>query len=196
MRDLQHRKPLLVLDADADPDILRALGCDIVFDKQLSLRPNAIIEQLHDRRMSTSSLLGSGEIRKQWRRIIAREVLRDRLGQNSGVLVGATKKIVKAFFEDAGHRFEGLSSDEVNEFMLDTKLHGASWTWFGGRSLGVNRYEDYSSCIIIGREELPIHALEDQGGRSSATHRVLRCNWFLKMPMEGRCCLKSRSHTR
>jgi len=42
-------------------------------------------------------------------------------------------------------------------------LHGAHWLWFGGRSLGSNRYEACSTVIAIGREELPIFALEDYG---------------------------------
>ena len=47
--------------------------------------------------------------------------------------------------------------------MLETPLHGAYWLWFGGRALGTNRYRDFSTVIVIGREELPVEALEDHG---------------------------------
>lgn len=47
--------------------------------------------------------------------------------------------------------------------MLHTPLHGAHWLWYGGRALGTNRYRDCSTVIAIGREELPVEALEDYG---------------------------------
>lgn len=162
-RAMPHSEPMLVLDADADSEILTAVGCNVIAEHELTLRPNAIVQQLHDRRMSNSSLLRSQTLREEWRRIIAREVFRDRLGDNDGVLVGATKKVVRAFFEDAGHDFRSMSEDAVSQFMLDTRLHGAHWLWFGGRSLGSNRYKNCSSVIVIGREEMPVSALEDQG---------------------------------
>jgi len=162
-RTMPHSEPMLVLDADADREILTAVGCNVIVEHELTLRPNAIVRQLHDRRMSTSSLLRSQTLREEWRRIIAREVLRDRLADNDGVLVGATKKVVRAFFEDAGHDFGSMTEDEVSQFMLNTRLHGAHWLWFGGRALGSNRYKTCSSVIVIGREELPVSALEDQG---------------------------------
>jgi len=162
-RAMPHSEPMLVLDADADREILTAVGCNVIAEHELKLRPNAIVQQLHDRRMSSTSLLGSQKLREEWRRIIAREVLRDRLVSNDGVLVGATKKVVRTFFEDAGHDFGSMTEDEVSQFMLNTRLHGAHWLWFGGRALGSNRYKTCSSVIVIGREELPVSALEEQG---------------------------------
>ena len=53
-----------------------------------------------------------------------------------------------------------MTEAEVSRLMLDTPLHGACWTWFGGRSRGSNRYRDFSSVVVIGREELPVEALE------------------------------------
>ncbi|HCE20971.1 MAG TPA: hypothetical protein DF282_00455, partial [Hyphomonas sp.] len=160
---LQHSEPMLVLDADADPEIITALGCDVLQHHDLVLAPNATIRQLHDRRMCTSTIRNSKQIRQSWRQIIAKEVLIDRLGQASGVLVGASRKVVKAFFEDAGFQFDGLSSEAASELMLETKLHGAQWLWFGGRALGSNRYESCSSVVVIGREEIPTQTLEDLG---------------------------------
>lgn len=55
-----------------------------------------------------------------------------------------------------------MAEAEVSAVMLRTRLHGAHWTWFGGRSLGENRYRDCSTVVIMGREELPVGALEDQ----------------------------------
>lgn len=160
---LSNKEPMLVLDADAEPGILDTVGCPVLIQNDITLRPNAVIRQLHDRRMSTSAVIDSAENRNQWRSIIAMEVLRDRLGRNTGVLVGATKKVVQQFFADAGHDFSGMDAEEVSRFMLDTSLHGARWLWFGSRSLGSNAYADCSSVIVIGREELPLAALEDQG---------------------------------
>ena len=161
-KPLRHQQPMLVLDADADPEILSALECDIRGIHDVTLRPNAIVTQLHDRRMTNGGLLSKPGLREGWRQIIAREVLTDRLDRNGGVLVGATRKVVRAFFEDAGHCFEGMSEEEVSAYMLKTRLHGAHWLWFGGRALGSNKYKDCSSVIVIGREELPVSALEDQ----------------------------------
>ncbi|WP_425085774.1 hypothetical protein [Ruegeria profundi] len=161
-KPLRHKEPMLVLDADADVGILSALECDIRKVHDVTLRPNALVTQLHDRRMTNGSLLRNSGLRESWRRIIAREVLMDRLDKNVGVLVGATRKVVRAFFEEAGHGFEGMSETEISGFMLSTKLHGAHWLWFGSRALGSNRYQNCSSVVVIGREELPVSALEDQ----------------------------------
>jgi hypothetical protein len=161
-KDLPSDAPMLLLDADADLDILTAIGCAPRAMTSLSLRPNAQVLQLHDRRMSKGTLLAQPRLRQGWRCIIEREVLHDRDGPQGGVLVGATRAVVKAFFTDAGHDFADLSEAEISQIMLKTPLHRASWTWFGGRSLGSNRYRDYSSVIVIGREELPVEVLENK----------------------------------
>ena len=161
--DLQHREPMLLLDADADTEILTALGCDIHHTSHMLLRPNADVVQIHDRRMTHGSLLNGRELREAWRRVVVREVLRDRLERGGGVLVGASRKVILSFFQDAGHDFTGKSDDDVSNFMLNTALHGAHWLWFGGRGLGSNRYRDCSAVIVIGREELPVTVLEDYG---------------------------------
>lgn len=162
-RDLLHREPMLLLDADADPDILTALGCDLQMITRMVLRPNAEVVQVHDRRMTHGSLLDGRELREAWRRVIRREVLADRASHGGGVLVGASRKVVLAFFGDAGVDFSGKTDEEVSEIMLTTELHGAHWLWFGGRALGSNRYRDCGTAIVIGREELPATALEDYG---------------------------------
>ena len=160
---IRHKEPLLILDADADSEILTGLGCDIRMEHQLTLRPNAHVVQIHDRHMSNTSLLGSEALREECRRLIAKEVLRDRITKNAGVLVGAPRAVVQRFFEDAGYDFSAMSDDEASQIMLTAKLHGAHWLWFGGRALGSNRYKDCGSVIVLGRQELPVSALEDQG---------------------------------
>lgn len=157
--DLQADAPVLVLDADADPVILDAVfpGAQI---ETLSLRPNAHVIQVEDRRMSHGTLLGNDMTRDAWVAVIRAEVLRDRAGAGGGVLVGATRKVIQRLFEDAGHDFAGMSNAAVSDVMLNTRLHGAHWTWFG-RSLGENRYRTCSAVVVIGREELPLEAVED-----------------------------------
>lgn len=158
-----HRQPLLLLDADADTEILDALDIDIQRTTHMILRPNAEVVQIHDRRMTHGSLLRGRELREGWRRVIRREVLNDRVGKGSGVLVGASRKVVLRFFKDAEYDFDGLPDDEISRRMLETPLHGAHWLWFGGRALGTNRYRDFSTVITIGREELPVAELEELG---------------------------------
>ena len=152
---LRHKEPLLILDADADSEILAGLGCDIRMEHHLTLRPNAHVVQIHDRHMSNTSLLGSEALREECRRLIAKEVLRDQLTQKAGVLVGAPRAVVQRFFEDAGYDFSAMSDDEVAQIMLTAKLHGAHWLWFGGRALGSNRYKDCGTAIMMSslREE-------------------------------------------
>ena len=162
-RPFRHQEPMLILDSDADTEILKALGCDIRNEHQLTLRPNAHVVQVHDHQMSMNSLLNSKSNRDGCRMLIAKEVLRDRLVRNAGVLVGAPKSVVRAMFEDAGYDFRSMNKDEITETMLTTKLHGARWLWFGSRSLGSNLYKDCASVIVLGRQELPVSALEDQG---------------------------------
>ena len=160
--EIRSKAPKVILDADADPTILAAIGIRGK-EHSLTLRPNAQVFQLSDRRMTNGTLLRTnGRIRASWVSIIRREVVIDRFGARGGVLVGATRKVVRRFFEDAGHDFTNMTDDEVSRYMLETELHGARWLWFGGRALGSNAYRDCSSVVIIGREELPLHALEDK----------------------------------
>jgi len=162
-RPLKHKEPILILDADADTEILAAVGCDVRTEHEMSLRPHAHVVQVRDYQMTSTGLLQSNNHRDGFRWVIAREVLRDRLTRNAGVLVGATKKVAKKFFEDAGWNFSSMTDDEICRIMLNEKLHVANWLWFGSRSLGSNRYKDCGTVIVLGRQELPIWALEDQG---------------------------------
>ncbi len=158
--ELPTDAPMLLLDADADPTIIEAFVPGAAIES-VALRPRAHVIQVEDRRMSNTALLNARGLRTTWCDIIRREVLFDRFGANGGVLVGATRKVVKRFFEDSGHSFSNMTEAEISAFMLGTALHGANWTWFGGRSLGSNRYRDCSSVIVIGREEPSVDGVEE-----------------------------------
>ena len=151
--------PTLLLDADTTPEIVERMfpGAELV---QVDLRPNAEVLQVSDRTFSAASLKNP-ELRKQVVSLVRAEVLADRLQGARGVLVIATKKAVRQFFKDAGHKLEGMTDAEVSRFMLGAELHGARWLWFGPTALGLNEYKDFGTAIVLGREELPIDALED-----------------------------------
>lgn len=152
-------KPVLLLDADATPEILERLypGAELV---RFELKPNAEVVQLTDRTFSNVALKRP-EIRREVVQLVRAEVYRDRLQGGRGVLAIATRQAVKAIFEDAGHKFDDMAKDEVSAFMQETELHGARWLWFGPASLGRNDWQDFGTAVVIGREELPIDALED-----------------------------------
>lgn len=154
--------PTLILDADASAAILGTFfpGIEVCTQR---LKPNAEITQVSNLRMSTTRLLESDGLRRKCRTLIEAEVARDRNDHAGGVLVGCTKKVARRFFEEAGLISPTTPDREAISIMLNEKLFGASWLWFGDRALGSNRYEDHSTVIVVGRNELPVEALEDQG---------------------------------
>ncbi|WP_132247250.1 DEAD/DEAH box helicase family protein [Primorskyibacter sedentarius] len=176
--------PTLILDADASETILHTFFPGIEVSAQ-RLQPNAEITQVSNLRMSTTQLLGSGKLRQECRLLIETEVERDRNDRVGGVLVGCTKKVARKFFEEAGLISRSTPDCEAVRIMLDRKLFGASWLWFGDRALGSNRYENYSTVIVLGRNELPVEALEDQG-RSLFGDRDERPLQFVKADENGR----------
>lgn len=149
--------PTLLLDADITAPILERLypGADLV---TVNLKPNAHVVQLTDRTFSNKTLERVG-VRRELVRLVRAEVMRDVDGR--GVLCIATRKAVRAMFEDAGHDFEGKDPRDVSELMLNTPLHGARWLWFGPASLGRNDWEDFGTAIEIGREDIGLDPLED-----------------------------------
>ncbi len=154
-------KPVLLLDADADLAILHRLfpGADLL---RFDLKPNAEVVQLIDRTFSNGALKRP-EVRAETVELVRAEVYRDRLDGERGVLAIATRQAVKAVFEDAGHNFDDMDPARVSALMLETKLHGARWLWFGPASLGRNDWRDFGTAVVIGREELPLDSLEDLG---------------------------------
>ncbi len=162
LKEMVSNPPTLVLDADASETILRVFFPDIDVH-HATLEPNAEILQVSSHRMSTTALLNSPGLRHRCQRLIEAEVERDRNGHAGGVLVGCTKKVARQFFLDAGLLTGRESGAEEIQVMLETQLFGASWLWFGDRALGSNRYESYSTVIVLGRNEIPLDALEGQG---------------------------------
>jgi hypothetical protein len=151
--------PVLLLDADITPEILERLypGADLM---RFDLRPNAEVLQLTDKTFSNDSLTRK-EVRREAIELVRAEVYRDKLSGARGVLAVATKKAVRAIFEDAGHKFTGKSETEIAALMIETSLHGARWLWFGPASLGRNDWESFGTAVVIGREELPTAVVED-----------------------------------
>ena len=146
-----------MLDADITAPILERLypGAELV---PVDLKPNAHVVQLTDRTFSNTKLK-TVTVRRELVRLVRAEVLRDTAGK--GVLCVATRKAVKAFFEDAGHDFTGQDPSEVSAQMLNTELHGARWLWFGPASLGRNDWQDFGTVLVMGREDIGVDPLED-----------------------------------
>ncbi len=149
--------PTLLLDADATGPILERMypGADLV---AVDLKPNAHVVQLTDRTFSNTKLQ-KVSVRRELVRLVRAEVLRDVEGR--GVLCIATRKAVRAMFEDAGHDFTGQDTTTVSKTMMETPLHGARWLWFGPASLGRNDWQDFGTALVIGREDIGVDALED-----------------------------------
>jgi len=148
--------PVLLLDADITEPILERLypGAELV---RVDLKPNADVIQLTDRTFSNAKL------KKQSVRKEAAAMVRAIVMWTEGdVLVGMTRKAVKAMFQDAGHDFTGLPEKAASEYMLNTPLHGARWLWFGPASLGRNDWQDFQTVVIFGREEMGTDAIEDK----------------------------------
>ncbi|MDA0261197.1 MAG: toprim domain-containing protein, partial [Proteobacteria bacterium] len=160
LREPARARPVLLLDADASPLITERLfpGMEIV---KAPAEPNAYAVQVVDKTMSKNALLGSDQLRAEAVSLVRSEVWRDKQAAGSGVLVGATRAVVKRLFEDAGHCFDGMEAAAISTFMQETALHGARWIWFGSAALGRNDWSDCTTVIILGREELAPEALED-----------------------------------
>ena len=151
--------PALLLDADANPEILERMfpGADLM---QVDLRPNAEVLQVTDRTGSKASFLRNTK-RAELVSLVRAEVLRDQWHDAGGVLAIGTKAVVQQIFEDAGQSFKGMNSRQIADFMRATPLHGARWLWFGPSSLGLNTWQDFGTAIVFGREELPLTVLQD-----------------------------------
>lgn len=150
--------PTLLLDADATPEIVDRMfpGAELV---QVDLRPNAEVLQITDKTFSHTALKNPRR-RAEAVELVRAEVLADKLQGAHGVLAIATKKAVRQFFEDAGHKLDDLTEAEISQHMLNTELHGARWLWFGPAALGLNTWQGFGTAIVFGREELPVDALE------------------------------------
>jgi len=153
-------KPVLILDADADTTILSRFYPGLTLS-ETQVKPNAYVLQITDKVFSKTTLLNSKATRQEWVGVLAVEAMRDAAHGKGGVLVVATKGVVRTFFEDAGFSFDGMEPNQINQVMMNTTLHGVSWAWFGAATLGSNRWKDCTTVAAIGREEWPPQALEN-----------------------------------
>lgn len=151
--------PVVVLDADADSEILRALwpGREVQLVKA-ELRPLAEVVQVTDKSFSKRALLGldgqpgGNELRAELVGLVRLEVLRQQAEGGGGVLVVGSKAVVRQIFTDAGRE----------SMTLGAELHGARWAWYGPATRGLNDWRGFGAVVLIGREELPPEALAGQ----------------------------------
>lgn len=152
LSELPKSAPLIMLDADLDEVIARRF-CPNIRLEHLRARPGASVVQVSDQTLSNAALLknpGADRRRADVRRIIEREV-----SQAAGqVLVVATKDVLNALFEDMGQK--------VGDDPTSLRLLGAEARWFGPGLLGINRYETFSTIILIGRLQPPVGIIENQ----------------------------------
>jgi hypothetical protein len=166
MAELPTDAPMILLDADADPVMIERLhpGARVV---EIAVKPRAEVIQVCDRVFSKATLIGPENRgnRDAWADVIRAEVFRDKADPQGarGVLAGGSKAVVRAMFEDAGLIAPSTPSAEAETVMSGTELHGARWLWFGPGSLGLNRFQGFGTVVVIGREELPLDALESMG---------------------------------
>ncbi|EAQ04585.1 hypothetical protein OB2597_04865 [Pseudooceanicola batsensis HTCC2597] len=147
--------PVLLLDADIDDEIVERIapGAQI---RQIEVKPKANVIQIADRNLSNSWLLNPEHGPKRQAAIldvVAREVDR---AQGGGVLLVATKAVLKALHAKAGQPV----GEDVEEG-LRQDLCGASARWFGPSTQGVNDFEGYTTIIVVGRLQPRPSAIED-----------------------------------
>lgn len=154
IEEIDRVAPLLLLDADADPDITERIVPGAAF-VSIQSPPVADIVQVSDRTLSNSWLLHPEEGRKRRatvHTILQREVER---ASEGGVLVVATKSVLEALHKDVGNAL-----DESDEEALRQPLLGAQPRWFGPRTQGVNDFEGYAAIVVIGRLQPGIDDVE------------------------------------
>jgi hypothetical protein len=154
MEEVDRDAPLLFLDADADPDITERIApgaAHISFQSP----PVAEVVQISDLTLSNSWLLHaeSGfERRTAILKILKREVDR---AEGGGVLVVASKAVLRALHEDIGNSLKGYEDEVLKQPLLD-----AMPRWFGPRMQGVNDFEKYAAIVVIGRLQPGIADIE------------------------------------
>jgi len=151
--EVNRDAPLLLLDADADPKITHCVAPGAEF---LSIQspPVADIVQISDLTLSNSWLLHPSEGTKRRAgvlRILEREV---DSAADGGVLLVATKSVLKALHADLG---QGLAASDED---LRQPIFGAQPRWFGPKTQGVNDFEKYAAIVVIGRVQPGITDIE------------------------------------
>ncbi|WP_166434081.1 DEAD/DEAH box helicase family protein [Roseovarius spongiae] len=152
--EIERDAPLLLLDADADPDITDRIAPSAAF-VSIQSPPIADIVQVSDLTLSNSWLLHpikGAERRAAVLTILKREVDR---AAGGGVLVVATKSILTALHGDVGNTVA-----DTDEETLRQPLLGAAPRWFGPRTQGVNDFAEYAAVVVIGRLQPAISDIE------------------------------------
>lgn len=145
----------LFLDADVNPAILERLrpAARVV---SIVSRPQAEILQTTDSTLANSALLHPDTGTRK--RAMILDVIRAETARAAGrgVLVVATKPVLRALHRDAASPGAAGTDPELLQPLL-----GATPRWFGPRLLGVNDYKTFATVILIGRLQVPVPAVED-----------------------------------
>ena len=144
MEKIPRDAPVLLLDADADPDITERIAPGAEF-LEIQSPPVADIVQVSDLTLSNSWLLhpDHGSTRRAGVLTILRREVEAAAG--GGVLIVATKSVLRALHADLG------MSDTSTDDALRQPLLGAVPRWFGPRTQGVNDFENYAAIVVVGR---------------------------------------------
>lgn len=153
MHDLPRNAPIILLDADLN-EVIAAQICPGMEIKRLNVLPRAEIVQITKNTLSTHSL--TTEKDAATRREYVLEVLKHEVAKagKGKVLAVATKKVLAALFKQAGGQF----CEEAPEPLT---LHGATIRWFGPKMLGINKFANYATIVVIGRLQPTVMAVED-----------------------------------
>ena len=157
LNQLPRDAPLLLIDADADPEIAERLAPGTAF-ATIATKPQAEVVQISDLTLSNAWLLDQTrgtDRRAKILRVIEREVNR---AADGGVLVVSTRLVLAKLHEDVGQRVE----NSLDDALLKRPLLGATSRWFGPKMLGVNDFEKYRTIIIVGRLQPGIPDIETQ----------------------------------
>ncbi|WP_193789580.1 DUF7146 domain-containing protein [Salipiger sp. CCB-MM3] len=152
--ELPRDAPILMLDADGSERILQRFvpGAKLV---SIEAKRNAEVIQVKNRVFGKGTLQRE-RVQKEIGALLRSECLRTTCsGERPKVLAVASKGIVEQLWKQSG----GAETNGREVAWGETFL-GAEWIWFGPGGLGVNRFRDYDTVIVLGREELPDSELE------------------------------------
>ena len=155
LENVPRDAPVLLLDADIDAEIAERIapGAEV---HRIDVKPKAEVIQVADRTLSDSWILsrkhGPGR-RAEILDAVSQEVAR---AQGGGVLLVATKAVLKALHADAGQPVGDHEDQDLRK-----GLRGSSPRWFGPSTQGVNDFENFTTVIVVGRLQPRPSAIED-----------------------------------
>ena len=134
--------PILFIDANANEEILKLFRADVeIID--IPVQRQATIHQFTDLTFSKTSLM-KDELRGQVQDFI------ERISNNGRTLVVSTKAIRDLLEQEVTNTPQGLLSPPP-----------VSFAHFGNLR-GLNAYAEFDNVIVVGREQAPANAIEDQ----------------------------------